>query len=1073
MQKKLKILFFFLFFSVFGITLIGQNFNSSFESLDSIIFQNKNLAVEKLNLIFNEASKTKDTLSLIKCYDYYIQIFEQDSANPNIKRFVINEINLLKQYSHSHTRDTSLIYKLFYTYEEFGKLYLYSNEGNTAIDIFLRMIYISQNLRDIELETYTYNLIAHAYERLGNYQKSTEYYQKAIVKARECSDSLSVYKNFFDNAELNFNTGKYSKALSNYYSALLIAEMLKKKYLENDIYNRISVIFFNLAYYEKSLEYLNKAISLLTRLPKGKIPTQQIAKDYLFCGDNYLELNKPEKALSCFKKAGKYLKKSDNYFLIADKNCSIGISYIALKKYNKAKDYLIKAVVLQRKIGDIKGLNKSMLALGKYNLQIENIPKAKYYLLKSYRYSKRNKDKTGVKETSYLLYEIFKNEGNFSRALDFLEEYNTVESFIYKQNIKNSVERVEVEYRYRKKNALTNQRVQILSTEKQKLKLILTLLAIALLAIILLAIFFLRKSTVIKRQKNLIEKQKQIIFKQYERFKLLSLVASHTDNSIFIMNIRGKILWINDSLLKLYSTSHYEIFTVNKADFKKLTHFDYKKVFETCNVERKPITYITEIKVEEKLIWVQTTISPVIENNEVTKLIGIESEITDLKNAQIEIQKQKKDIEFKNKLLEVYNLELKQQKESITAQNEELQQQQEELQAHMELLEEYNRKLHRLSVVASETDNVIYIFDITGRLVWVNSAFTKHTGYTIHEFIEQVGENIISASTVPNIDYYFFSCIEQKKSVTYISEFRTKFGKKLWLQTTLSPIKDKEGKVIEIVAIDSDITETKDAEQKIYQQNQEIKSSLEYAGLIQRSVMPLPIFIDAIFEKNFIFNRPRDIVSGDFFFVHYDNDISVLALADCTGHGIPGAFMSLLGTMALRIIMSRTKSYNPNILLNMLNGEIIKLLHQRGRKNETIDSIDMALCVFDFKSDMVDYSGANIPLYLARKSGNKYTINRIRPTKATIGYDTLKEPFTVHSFKLNKGDRLYMSSDGIADQFGGIHNKKLKRKGFVKMLEYINSLPFNEQEENFELFLNQWMGPVEQIDDMLFIGIEY
>jgi len=422
-----------------------------------------------------------------------------------------------------------------------------------------------------------------------------------------------------------------------------------------------------------------------------------------------------------------------------------------------------------------------------------------------------------------LLYEIFKKENNYSKSLEYLEENSIAQAFIAKQNMSISVERIEVEHNYKKNTAIANKKVETLSTEKQQLKLSLLILIVALVFIFLLAVFFFRKNAVVNRQKNLIEKQKQIILKQYDRFKLLSLVASHTDNSIFIMDTAGKIMWINDSLLKLYGRTHYEIFTENDADFKKLAQYDFNKINQICNIEKRPIIYVADYEVDNKKIWVQTTITPIIENNEVTKLIGIESEITSLKKAQIEIQKQTKDIEFKNRLLEIYNLELKQQKESITAQNEELQQQQEELQSHMELLEEYNNKLHRLSVVASETDNVIYIFDITGKLIWVNEAFIKHTGYTFQEYKEQVGENIISASSVPDIDYYFFSCIEQNKSVTYISEFSTKYKKKMWLQTTLSPIKNEEGEIVEIVAIDSDITETKNAEQKILQQNQEIK----------------------------------------------------------------------------------------------------------------------------------------------------------------------------------------------------------------------------------------------------------
>ncbi|MEA3450495.1 MAG: PAS domain S-box protein [Bacteroidota bacterium] len=1053
--------------------LHAQKTDSTFTEIEKLINTNSSLAVTKLNNIKNRAIEKNDTSEILRCYDYYITIFEKNSSNTNEKNFLVKKIKLLKEYSHNHVQNFSILNDLFNTYQKLAEYYFRIDEPNTSIDIYFRMIYISQNLKNKTLEISVYNSIAQAFQLANNYNKSIEYFNVAIMKARELGDSTIVYYNCLDKGSLNYSFGYFSKAVSNYYSALLIAEALDNTIFENQIYNKMSELFYELAYYDKSLEYLDKAIALNYKDSKDELSSDQKAQNYLFCGENLLQTEKYNEALNCFVKAEKYLQNSKDYLLISQKNASMGITLIELKQYDKAKLYLSKAISLQQKIGDSTGLNKSNFAYGKYHFYTKNYTKAKYFFIKSYNFSEKHSDFLMIKENSNLLYKIFKEENNYQKALEFYEKYSYALSNVYRQKFSISIKRIDVEHKYKKETALANQKVELLNRQKRKLFGFIAILSVAFLAIIVFAVFFFRKNRIVNRQKIFIEKQKSIILKQYEKSKMLSLVAEHTSNSIFIMDTKGKVLWINDALLKLYKTTQKVIFEKNNADYTKLTKYDFEKVFQVCNIKRKPITYVTEVPITDEKVWVQTTISPIIENGIVVKLIGIESEITDFKEAEIKIQKQKKDIEFKNKLLEVYNLELKDQKEAIIAQNEELQQQQEELHSHMEVLEEYNNKLHRLSVIASETDNIIYIFDIYGEIAWVNRAFEKYTGYNLQEFKEEVGENIITASTVKDIDFYFYTCIEQKKSVNYISEFITKCGKRKWLQTTLSPIKDEDGKVIEVVAVDSDITGIKQAEQKIFQQHKEIKSSLEYAGLLQRSVMPLPIFINAIFDNNFVFNRPRDIVSGDFFFVYYDNDISIFAVADCTGHGIPGAFMSLIGTMALRVVVSRTKSYNPNILLNMLNGEIIKLLHQRGKKNESMDSIDMALCSFDFKNDTLDYSGANIPLYIARETDNRYSINRIKPTKATIGYNTLKEPFTVHSFKIKKGDRLYMSSDGISDQFGGVNDKKLKRKGFVGMLEHINSMPFEEQLETFEIFIDHWMGAADQVDDMLFVGIEY
>ncbi len=169
--------------------------------------------------------------------------------------------------------------------------------------------------------------------------------------------------------------------------------------------------------------------------------------------------------------------------------------------------------------------------------------------------------------------------------------------------------------------------------------------------------------------------------------------------------------------------------------------------------------------------------------------------------------------------------------------------------------------------------------------------------------------------------------------------------------------------------------------------------------------------------------------------------------------------------------MTKTKLFNPNILLNLMNDELVKLLHQYEQKRETIESIDIALCVFNFKTNTLEYAGANIPLYIIRK--NSQELLRIKPNKATIGYSIVKETFTVHSLSLNEGDRIYLSSDGIADQFGGDENKKMKRKGFVKLLKHLTQIPIENVEDEMEDFMHKWMGNNEQVDDMLLFIVEY
>ena len=291
------------------------------------------------------------------------------------------------------------------------------------------------------------------------------------------------------------------------------------------------------------------------------------------------------------------------------------------------------------------------------------------------------------------------------------------------------------------------------------------------------------------------------------------------------------------------------------------------------------------------------------------------------------------------------------------------------------------------------------------------------------------------------------------------------------MQTTLTPIRNDEGKVVEVVGIDSDITETKKAQIKISEQNLEIKKSLEYAQRIQKSVLPMPIFIDSIFEKYFIFYKPRDIVSGDFYYVSYNGTKTLLIVADCTGHGIPGALMSILGSLAIQNTIASIGFENLPNFFEHLNAHVNQILHKYSSNNSSIDSIDLAACSVDFKNKTLEYIGANIPLFIYKSSSQR--LNRIKPSKSSIGTFTFDSTqLTVHNFRFDIGDRFFLATDGFIDQFGGRENKRLKRDGFTELMEQLNKDEFSNFSQNLDNFLSQWMGNNEQIDDILVFGFE-
>jgi serine phosphatase RsbU (regulator of sigma subunit) len=257
--------------------------------------------------------------------------------------------------------------------------------------------------------------------------------------------------------------------------------------------------------------------------------------------------------------------------------------------------------------------------------------------------------------------------------------------------------------------------------------------------------------------------------------------------------------------------------------------------------------------------------------------------------------------------------------------------------------------------------------------------------------------------------------------------------------------------------------------QKIEAQKNEITDSIRYAKRIQNALFPPCEMISDSLNDFFILNKPRDIVSGDFYWMAEKEDKVVVAVADCTGHGVPGAFMSMLGIAFLNEIVNKTVTLRANEILNQLRGNVIRSLHQTGKDNEARDGIEISLCIIDFKQGKIQYSGAFNPLYIIR---NKEIIE-LKGDKMPIGiYNDEEESFTNQKLKLQKGDTLYMFSDGYVDQIGGPRRKTFRSKYFKELLLANSEKKMADQYKILEQTIDEWQGEIEQIDDILVMGIK-
>jgi len=253
----------------------------------------------------------------------------------------------------------------------------------------------------------------------------------------------------------------------------------------------------------------------------------------------------------------------------------------------------------------------------------------------------------------------------------------------------------------------------------------------------------------------------------------------------------------------------------------------------------------------------------------------------------------------------------------------------------------------------------------------------------------------------------------------------------------------------------------------ISQQKKEIEDSILYAQRIQKSLLPATSLLTELLPEHFIFFKPRDIVSGDFYWANFIHDKLIITAADCTGHGVPGAFMSMLGIAFLNEIANKQEHMDANLILDQLRNEIIQALGQKGAEGESKDGMDMALIIVDQENNTIQFAGANNSLYLIR---NK-ELTETKGDKMPVAIHETMRPFTRHTVPLEEGDSVYIFSDGYADQFGGPKGKKFLYKKFKNLLSDISDKSMAEQNLILEQTMADWQGNEDQIDDMVIIGI--
>lgn len=463
---------------------------------------------------------------------------------------------------------------------------------------------------------------------------------------------------------------------------------------------------------------------------------------------------------------------------------------------------------------------------------------------------------------------------------------------------------------------------------------------------------------------------------------------------------------------------------------------------------------------------------------------------------------------FYTRKLKRTNLELEKRVEQRTVK---IFEQKEALRKQQEELKKQNSELVKLSAIASETNNAVSVFNKKGKLEWVNTGYAKMFGYQIEELIDISIHDYFPEELVNRI----LNCKDgENHDISTELQRTTKEGEKIWVKSTFTALFNEVGQLASIIAIDTDISELKKAEsiilsakdeiqtqrdELIHQnkfikmQNDDIQAAIRYAKTIQEAILPSQLLIDSFYD-NFILYRPKDIVSGDFYwfhslvldknlklelanetldFIELDNNtrLDFLIVADCTGHGVPGAFMSLIGSQLFTEIIIEKKNYLPSKILSLLNEEIRKALKQDITNNA--DGMDVGLCLMIQQKDYnsVIYAGSKRPFYFYKAVDNM--IIKTKGDSCSIGgyYTRLDANFTDYMTQMHENDVIYLCSDGFIDQNGG-NRKRYGSPRFESLLSENATKPMHVQKQNLLDELTDFMQDLPQRDDITVMGIK-
>jgi PAS domain S-box-containing protein len=954
------------------------------------------------------------------------------------------------------------------------------------------------------------------YNKLGDYLKAIDYSNKAMALFEQDNDINGVSEATNNIGLAYANMGDYKKAITFLKKGLDLAKSIQENYEMKNSYSGLALCYQKTNDYSKAFQYYQ----LYSQLRDSMVSQQYSDR---ISGMNFsIENEKNQKAIELLSKdvlvneLSLKRQRTLTYTAIAGTLLTFFLFFFVLKGYRQKKK---SNELLERSNSELEKSYQSTKLLSEIGreitccLSIEDIIQSVYknilpwmdassFWIGIYNQSKQSLDYTSGKENgktfpffSYSLTEdgslavwAFKNQKEVF-INDYAKEYHnyipqgtapaarigeTPQSSIWYPLVSKDSNTIGIlTIQSFKKNAYTNYHLNIVRS----------LAVFTSIALENALLYHKIEQVVIERTVEVV-KQKEEIERSYSNIKLISDIGREITASLQVEEIIEKVYQRVNTLMDapvfligIHDVKNNRIAVLGAIENGKRQPFYYYNLEEPdrpavlCFNKQQELVmndlaldfdkYFPGIKPPSPLIGTKPESLIYLPLTTANKKLGVISFQSFKKNAYTEYQQNI------IRTLAIYV--------SIALENANLYGNMEtEVKERTAEIEKQKEELAKLSIVASETDNAIIIADANATIEWVNESYTRLTGYSIEDLKAENKTSICAVSDNPDIKEIIDDCLKTSKPVVYKVLNHTKDDRKIWVQTSITPVIGKDGKLINLVVIDTDITELKRVETEIKLQhsiisekNKHITDSINYAKRIQDAILPSLQTLKRLFSNTFVLYKPKDIVSGDFYWMAEKGGKLFFAVVDCTGHGVPGAFVSIIGYNGLNRAVNEFGLIQPSKILDKLN-ELVEETFGHGHESQINDGMDIALCSYDRQTNVLEFSGAYNPLYIVSDG----LLTEIKGDKQPIGAFEHRKVFTNNSIVLKKDDLIYIFSDGYADQFGGPLKKKYKYNQFNQLLTSFQGTPLEQQKEILNTTITQWMGNLDQVDDICIIGMK-